>query len=224
MGIVPEKKTEKVAYFASKTTRWAAAAPDIGTTPAAVSDLAAKVTSARAKLAAADAAREAAKAATADADLAVAEMAHAGAAIIQQIRAKAAVDGEGVYILAEIPAPRDPSPLGPPGTPTDFRAALNPDGSLTLTWKCPNPPRAYGTIYQVDRRIGAGAPFASLTSVGTRSFTDTTVPAGAVGVMYRITAVRSTKVGLAAEFVVNFGAGSAAGETGSVVSVPKLAA
>jgi hypothetical protein len=43
-------------------------------------------------------------------------------------------------------------------------------------------------------------------------------------VTYRITAVRSTAVGLAAEFIVNFGTGSSGEMVASVVSAPKLAA
>lgn len=228
MPIVPKKNSEKVAFYASKTTGWSTNAVAIGTTAAAVTDLTTKVTAATTKIAAALAAKEAAKNATADADLAVKDMAHAGAAIIQQIKAKAAVSGPSIYILAQIPAPATPSPVPPPGTPVDFKAALNPDGSLKLTWKCPNPPSAPGTIYQIARRIGTAA-FSALTSVGTRSLTDNTVPAGTASVTYRITAVRSTTTGLAAEFIVNFGTGAsgemvASVEAGESVSAPKLAA
>ena len=106
-----------------------------------------------------------------------------------------------------------------------FAERLNPDGSLKLTWKCPNPPSAPGTIYQIARRIGTGA-FSALTSVGTRSLTDTTVPAGTASVTYRITAVRSTTTGLAAEFIVNFGTGASGEMVASVeeTSAPRLAA
>lgn len=224
MPIVPEKKAEKVAFYASKTPVWAASAVAIGTTTAAVTDLTTKTDTAQDKIAAALAAHEAAKNATADADLAVREMAQAGAAILQQIKAKAAVAGDSIYILAQIPAPATPSPVGPPGTPVDFRVTLNPDGSIKTTWKCANPPGAPGTIYQVARRIGAAGPFTPLTSVGTKSLTDPTIPAGTASVTYRITAVRSTSVGLAAEFVVNFGTGSSGEMVASVVSAPKLAA
>jgi hypothetical protein len=233
MPIVPKNPTAKVAFYASKTTGWASSAVAIGTTTSAVSDLTTKVSSAQTKIAAALAAKEAAKNAVADADLAVKDMAHAGAAIIQQIKAKAAVSGPAIYILAQIPAPATPTPVPPPGTPTNFKAALNPDGSLKLTWKCPNPPSAPGTIYQLARRIGASGGFTPLTSVGTRSLTDSTVPSGTASVTYRITAVRSTTIGLAAEFIVNFGTGVcgemvasvvAAASAGGAGGAPKLAA
>ena len=33
---------------------------------------------------------------------------------------------------------------------------LNPGGSITLKWKCPNPPGTSGTVYHVARRIADG--------------------------------------------------------------------
>ena len=59
---------------------------------------------------------------------------------------------------------------------------------------------------------------------GTRSFVDATVPAGTPTVTYQVQAARSTAVGLAAQFVVNFGVGGSGERVASVVSAPKLAA
>jgi hypothetical protein len=230
MSYVPRNNIAKVAYFGSKTPIWSSVAVAVGTTTAAVTDLTTKVSTAEARIAAALAAKEAARNAAADMELAIQDMAHAGAAIIQQIKAKAAVSGPSIYIMAQIPAPAAPSPIPPPGTPTRFKATLNPaDGALKLTWRCPNPPGAPGTIYQVARRIGATGTFNPLTSVGTRALTDTTIPAGAASVTYRITAVRSTNTGEAAEFTVNFGTGAsgemiASMEAAGGTSAPKLAA
>src|SRR6266536_2739204 len=123
---------------------------------------------------------------------AVRDMAVAGSDIIKQIRAKAATDGGGVYLLAQIPAPATPTPVPAPGTPTVFSATLNPDGSLKLKWKCANPAGAGGTTYQIARRSGATGEFVAIGVAGTRSFTDTAVPAGVASVTYGIVAVRST--------------------------------
>jgi hypothetical protein len=223
MSLVPDTNEGKILFFQSKNTPWAANAVAIGNTTGAVTSLATKVTTAQTKLAAAIAAREASKNATADYYAAVRAMATAGADIIKQIRAKAATDGASVYILAEIPAPALPTPVPPPGTPSDFAATLNPDGTLALKWKCANPSGAGGTTYQVSRRTGASGEFTAIGVAGKKSFTDTTVPAGVASVTYQITAVRSTAIGVAAQFLVNFGV--AAGEmVASVVSAPKLAA
>ena len=44
-----------------------------------------------------------------------------------------------------------------------------------------------------------------LGTSGNRTFTDTTLPAGSRGVIYQVTAVRSTRRGESGQFNVNFG-------------------
>jgi hypothetical protein len=44
-----------------------------------------------------------------------------------------------------------------------------------------------------------------VAAVGAKSFTDTTIPAGAARVVYQITALRSTRRGEPAQFAVRFG-------------------
>jgi hypothetical protein len=225
MAIVPQTNEGKINFFQSKNDPWSTNAVAIGTSAAAVTALATKVTTAQAKLAAQVAAQEAARSATAEFNAAVRDMAVAGSDIIKQIRAKAATDGDSVYILAQIPAPATPSPVPAPGTPTDFSATLNPDGSLSLKWKCPNPARSTGTIYQISRRSGATAAFVAVGGSGARTFIDAGVPAGVASVTYQIVAVRSTAIGVAAQFIVNFGTGAGGETMASVVeSAPKLAA
>jgi hypothetical protein len=150
-------------------------------------------------------AQDLARAATATLHDALAAMADAGADVIKKIRARAATDGNGVYALASIPAPPAPSKLPPPGTPTDFRVTLRPDGSLRLRWACANPKGSQGTIYQVARRVGSSGAFEVIGMSGVKRFDDTSVPAGAASVEYEIVALRSTARGEAARFVVNFG-------------------
>ena len=59
-------------------------------------------------------------------------MSGSGAALIKKIRAKAEVGGgNAVYALASIPAPAPPSPVRPPGMPTDFAVRCSEDGSLS---------------------------------------------------------------------------------------------
>jgi hypothetical protein len=97
-----------------------------------------------------------------------------------------------------------------PGTPTDFTASLNQTGVVTLKWKCANPAGTTGTIYECRRKIGNGS-FAFIGAVGTREFADATLPAGSIGVLYEVTAVRSTVRGNPALFNVNFGVGGGGG-------------
>src|SRR5438128_352870 len=110
MSLIPSSKTDKVAFFNSKITPWTTNATAIGTTTAAVTDLQTKVTTAQTKLAAQVAAEQASKTATMAANDAVATMVIAGSDIIKAIRAKAAVSGNSVYELAQIPDPALPTP------------------------------------------------------------------------------------------------------------------
>jgi hypothetical protein len=223
MSLIPDTTNGTIDYLQSKVEPWTTNATAIGTTSAAVTAMDAKVTAAQDKLAAQVAAHEAAKNATAELRAAIRDLRRAGSDIIKQIRAKAATAGDGVYFLAQIPAPATPTPMPPPGTPSDFSAALNPDGSLKLRWKCANPAGSSGTIYQLSRRIGTGA-FAPVGGCGTRTFDDATVPAGVAAVTYQVQAVRSTAAGVAAQFVVNFGVGGSGEAFASVVGAPRLAA
>lgn len=226
-SVLPRTRLGRVQFCEQHNTPFSTNAVAIGTTSTAVTDLATKTTAARAAYNAQQAARNAARSATNAYNLAVAAMTSAVADILKQVKTKAAISGDSVYSLADIPVPATPSPKPPPGTPTDFVATLNPDGSLNLKWRCPNPPGASGTMYQVSRRLGLSGDFAPIGASGTRSFVDATVPAGTPVVTYQIQAARSTAVGLAAQFVVNLGVGAAGEVTASVVSTggaPKLAA
>jgi hypothetical protein len=221
--VLPATRVRRIEFCESHLGTFAERAELIGTTPAAVADLADKTTAARAAFEAARAAQQAARAATLEYHLATAAMTLAAADIIKQVKAKAAASGDdGVYALASIPAPRAPSPAPPPGKPTAFAAALNADGSVTLRWQCANPRGTSGTVYQVWRRVGgAGGTFEHLGATGVKRYTDATLPAGASAVTYQIQAVRSTAAGACAQFNVNFGV---AGGVGGGAVVPKLAA
>ena len=229
MSVIPKELVPKIEFFENHNTPWSSNAVAIGTTAGEVTALATKTTAARAAFNAQQAAQEAAKAATLDLKNKVTAMVDAGSDIIKKVKAKAATDGDNVYVLAQIPAPATPAPIGPPGTPSDFKVALNGDGSLTLAWKCANPVNATGTIYQVSRRIGSGGDFAIIGATGLRSFVDATLPLGAGSgtVSYRILAVRSTVTGMPATFIVTFGVGGSGQMMASVVSAlgePRLAA
>jgi hypothetical protein len=205
MSLIPPTNHGTIEYLQSKVEPWTTHATAIGTTTTAVTAMDAKLTAAQEKLAAQVAAQQLAKTATAELNAAIRDLRRAGSDIVKQIRAKAATTGDGVYFLARIPSPALPTPVPPPGTPSDFAATLNPDGSLKLKWKCTNPRGAVGTMYQVTRRIGGSGPFHALGGSGTKTFLDPTVPAGTASVTYQVTAVRSTATGTAAQFTVNFG-------------------
>lgn len=227
MGLVPSKAIDRVQFYENHDGTFAANAVAIGTTTTAVTDLTTKTAAARTAYNAHQSAQDAAKIATQAWHQAVATMSTVGSAIINQIRAKAQVSGDGIWTLAGLPAPSTPAPVGPPGTPFDFKASLKPGGALQLKWKCENPAGSQGTLYQLGRKVDGAATFEYIGGSGTKSFTDNTLPAGSSTIIYQIQGVRSTAIGDAAEFVVNIGVGSGGGMMASVVeatSTPKMAA
>lgn len=231
MATVPATIVGKIEFFRSRNTPWTTNATAIGTTAGAVTNVAAKVAAAQAKLDAQIALQNAVKAATEDLHLAIRDLMAAGGDVIKQVRAKAAVDGPAVYVLAQIPAPAAPAPRPAPGKPHRFAVEVREDGALILSWKSANPTNTAGTVYQVSRQIGAGdeGQFAVIGTSGKKEFVDATVPAGAAAVTYQVLAIRSTVAGLPAQFTVKLGVPAAGGAGGggmsaSVVSAPKLAA
>lgn len=220
-SVLPKLAIEKIQFCENHVAPWTDNATAIGTTTTAVTDLQTKTTAARSAFNAQQAARQVAKAATEAYHLAVDAMADAASDIIRQVKTKAAISGDAVYALAQIPAPATPSPKPAPGKPFGLVATLDDSGELNLKWKCVNPAGSTGTIYQVWRRVGGeGAAFVYLGGSGDKSFVDATLPAGSSAVTYQIQAVRSTATGPWAQFNVNFGvsgAGAGAGAGGATM-------
>ena len=207
MKVVPEGRSDALQFFNAMIPTWLANADAIGSNPIEMAAFQDKINAARAASDAQWAAQSAAVTATASFNAKVDQLREAASVIIKKIRAKAASDGNGIYDLAQIAAPQKPSPLAPPGEPNDFAFVVDGDGSIKLTWKCKNPRNASGTTYKIERRIGL---------VGEKRFTDSTVPAGASAIMYRITPMRSTALGPSGVFNINFGAGRVASRLDSI--------
>ena len=225
MPLIPTKKSEKIGFFSSRITLWTTNATAIGTTSAAVTALSTAASAAATALAAQETAQNAAKAATETLDLALSNMVNQGMAIIEQVRTKARSAGDGVYPLANIPAPATPSTSPPPGQPKALKTTLNPNGSLLLNFKCKNPVGTQGTLYHVYRSLtGEPGTYEFLGGSGKTEFLDATCPAGVPMVYYSVQAVRSTAYGVTAEFVVKFGSASTTTTTAKVYSSPKIAA
>jgi hypothetical protein len=224
MSVVPAKQGPKLEFFENHIGPWTTNAVAIGTTSAIVTDLQTKTTAARAAYEAQKVALQAAKAATANLKTAMDAMSNAGAAIIDQVRAKARSGGDAVYNLAEIPVPATPATKAKPGTPTDFKAAVLGDGSLELTWKCNNPVGTAGTMYQVYRSAGGSTEFSIVGGCGQRKFVDNTIPAGATQLTYKVQGMRSTVQGDWATFNVFFGTNTGGAPLQLKVTPVKMAA
>jgi hypothetical protein len=233
MGIVPNKPAERVTFYRNKTNAtgaWKLNATGIGTTTLTVDALNALADAALAALDEQAAQRAAAKTATSNARQAVRAMSEAGVEVIAAIKSKVASSGPAIWTLADLPEPATPAPVAAPGTPTDFAAELIQSGAVKISWKCPNPSNAQGTVYQVQRKIGSGV-LQILGTTGKRSFVDETLTTAAIAtgsVIYQITAIRSTLQGEPGTFIVQFGVGGGGEMTATVMqgggATPKLAA
>jgi hypothetical protein len=204
MAAKSKTSADKIAFVNSHTTIWDTNATAIGTTKALVTDLSDKALAASKAFTAQKEAQNAAKTATNTYNNAVKAMWTAQSYIHKQITTQAAIGGDAIYELADLPIPAKRSPKGAPGTPTELKVVMNPMGELELKWKCVNPKGTSGTLYMVYRRIGTGA-FVSLGGTGEKRFVDTTIPVGTSQIVYKIQGIRSTAAGEWAQFIVTFG-------------------
>ena len=219
MRVVPRNIGPKISFFQTHLAKWQENAGKMGVSEEAVAAVAALVEEAKAAHLAQRAAKQAAQSKTTALYDVIEWLDRAGSTVIQQVRATARTEGEGVYVLAQISPPADPAPVAPPGKPERFKAELLGGGSLRLTWTCKNPPNATGTLYQLSRLVyvagedrprrrpggqGGQAGFEPIGLVGKKRFVDETLPRGTQMVTYKIRAVRSTAAGPANTFNVDF--------------------
>lgn len=99
----------------------------------------------------------------------------------------------------------------PPGKPREVAIVLNPEGSVTISWRSANAAASAGVVFAISRRLPAQSEFVRIgTTEGTTSqtrrpsFTDTTVPAADLfgegkGVEYLVQGARGSSTGEASD-------------------------
>lgn len=244
MAVIPSDRNGQITFCEQHLTPWTANAAALNLAPADVTALATKTTAARAAFNAALAARQQAKAATEAYYNLVGSMTDKAREMVKVIKTWADTKNDpGVYVLAQIPAPIPPTAGSrtPPGQPTEMRALLNTDGSITLTWKSTNAASSSGGSFVIARRFvptptapnpafvvvgaAAGSGGSELGGARTISFTDTTIPVGVGGMTYIVTPRRGGKNGDASEaLTVSFGGGGASFTVGAAPAGFTLAA
>ncbi len=221
MSTIPNTNEAALTWCEEHATLWTADPTSVGLDATEVANLTALVGQAQDRKADFVAARTAWLGASEAYSSGIDAMHGTASVLVAKIRAFARGSSEPalVYQAAGIPAPADRQPRPAPGTPTSFKVELLQDGDITLSFKCPNPPRTGETIYRVERRVGAGQsePFTFVVNAKERSFTDSTIPEGAGLVTYRITAETATKNGAPALFAVRFGGNNSA----AIVAAPE---
>ncbi len=219
MAILPKSELGQLEFFEGHLPAWGTAPASIGLTAGQVTGLATATTAARTAFNAAIVAHEAAKAATANQHNKIAAMTAIGTDLLKIIKAYAAVQNDpNVYVLAQIPAPAEPTPAPPPSAPTDLFAVMNADGSIQLKWKGSLAQRQF---YSVWRQTEPGGVFEQICAVAAKSFLDVTCPRGLMQVAYEVRAHRDTFVSIPCpSLTIYFGAipeGTQATANGQVI-------
>ena len=188
MNVLPESRLAQIEWFEQRLAAWVANAEAIGLTPAQVTQLQSEIAAARVSYNSAQQARADSKSATvtfyANSDI----MSEDGRDLIKTIKAYAETTGDpNVYALANVPPPAEPTPAGPPDTPTNVTGVINSDGAVELKW---NGTLASRTFFEVLRKIEGETTWTVIDSIGAKSFLDATVPFGTTSVQYRVRAKR----------------------------------
>ncbi len=192
MSVLPDSRLAKLEWFEQRLALWAASAATLEISAAQITDLQTRISAARAAYTFAHIARNNAKSATANYYAASDNLNELGRILIRNIKTTAETTGNPqVYILADVPEPAEPSPLGPPPIPTDLLARLSTSGIVHVTWKCT---RRGGTSFQVFRSLTSpdnqNTPYVMIGVSEEQKFTDSNVPAGYMAVTYKIVAGR----------------------------------
>lgn len=220
MPILPAKIEELLTFAENHQALWIAQAAVIGLTAGQATAFKNAALAARADFNGQVLAEQAKLAATSRSQVSIRALRKLAGETLNVIKAFAETQAnpDAVYQAAQIPAPTPPSARPAPGTPTTFKATLNPDGSVTLRWKCQNPSGTSGTVYNIVRRSGAEGPLVFVGAVGVRSFTDITIPAGTTTVQYIVTAQRAETTGIpSSPYTVMFG-NAGAGVAGASIA------
>ena len=213
MGNIPGNRNDLFTFAQAHMDVWQTNAAAIGLTPAQATAVTNSVALTQARREAVESLRTQARTATTDQTEAFRALRTAVAAAVNNINTFAgnqpAADRGKVYSIAQIQPPQPRTPSAPPGQPTDLSIALNPTtGALLVRWRCTNPDNVSGVVYNVKRRIGAGA-FAIIGATGEKRFEDFSIPAGTSQITYTVQAQHGSALGQPSTAIdVRFGTGS----------------
>src|SRR5690606_38122206 len=116
-----------------------------------------------------------------------------GAGLISTIKAYAEKTGDpNVYYLAELSPPAPPAPLPAPATPTNLRATIATDGTVTLDWNAERSGASSGVMFLIGRKRSTDPDWVVLTGVQETHYAEK-LPGACQSVAYRVQAVRGGK-------------------------------
>lgn len=213
MPRTPIAEQAYIAFARQHYTVWSGdggQAPAIGLSSLQLQETSDATDAAEAAYAAALAARDASKAATEAKDIALEALRQVIGADIDTIDAFAkATQDPGVYVLAQIPAPKDPSSREAPPAPTFGELLQTGSGFICGTFTVAS---GGGAQYQLQRRDtplgGTTGAWTVVGVLGDKTFEDQGVPMGLTKVEYRVRAQLSTGVASPWSNEVGFNFGS----------------
>lgn len=213
-SVVPSKDLDAVQFFETHIPIWNAALASVGVTGPQVAQLDAATKACRGAFTKQQAAKDAAKATTTTFQNDATTMRSIGGDLIKSIKAFAATTyNPDVYGIAQIPMPAAPSPVPPPGQPTDFKIGLTGSGAVQPTWKCTSGAASTGAFFVVTRKLAGESVFTTVGNIGAKKFTDNTIPQGVTGATYLVQGFRGDHAGevslpVGVQFGVSAGGGN----------------
>jgi hypothetical protein len=189
MATVDNTFLGRIEFFEEHLPVWAKNPAAIGLAATDLDELALRTAEARVRYDSLQSLRNRVLAETAAQKNANADMYDLGIDLVKTVRAFAqTTDDDGVYVAAQIPAPRPASPMPPPPAATNLSVELRSGGALRLRWKGTT---ARGASFAIFRKLEGEPGFKLLDTVAAKSFDDTNIPVGTGELVYFIQARRS---------------------------------
>jgi hypothetical protein len=204
---LPSGRKQTLEWIEARIANWSANPAAIGLTSAAVTNLLNKAIATRTDFVSVESARVDARNATQDFYTSADDLHATAAPMVATIKsfAESSTTPGAVYAAAEVLPADPPSPIGPPAQPSINNASLDGNGFVTIDFSATG---AAGTAWQVARQLSSESSYTIIgnADVRTKSFVDTSVPAGSASAMYQVTGIRGSIVGPASfGFEVKFG-------------------
>lgn len=205
--VVPQTRTEMIAWFAERVDDWSANAAALGLDLPLLTGLATLVENAQNAEATAVTSRIESKANTVIFHNEADALRAYGAALVKTIKATIETTGDNnLYALALIPPPSPPTPAGAPEQPTDLKAEMLLPFGIKLSWKGST---SQGAYFGVWRKVSGETNYTLVKTVNDKFFEDRTLATGVEGVTYYITGVRDAFEIASVPLPIQFGPGGA---------------
>ena len=205
MGVLPISRSELVDFIEVRLPVWSANAAAIGLTAPQVTDLATVHNAASVALSEQIDAINAKLAATSTMHTQTDALRTLAGDLVKVIKTQAELTNDPlVYDLAQIPAPKPPTPAGPPDQPTELSAHVLLPYGIGIKWKGSVAQSAYFGVY---RKLPGESSFTLIATSKTKNYEDTSLPEAITSVQYYIAAIRDEFTVNSSSLTVQFGPG-----------------